>query len=388
MHLLISSSLDAMTIIMKQFEWAGKCALIVACMISGALTTVTCKAMFETTVVLTDGSIATFGCPFFASLLNFLAISMLVLLQKLVEYGLSCMPSRSQMGIVPEAFSSYDIVRYIFGWHNLVNSAFNVFAVLCTQTALVFVPATLHAALRNGNIPMVVAIRIYMFDKSCSQHQLIGIGIFTLGVVLMAVSSHASNDQLGVATHYGAGIFLMFVASALLAARYVSEEILMQHARIPPMVVVGAQGFTGSILSAILLLFAHHIGYEDFGNTVRMLCASSQVQILVMGYVALGVVYNLTVAYTTKIFDATCKAMVRGTKPMLVWSLQLLCFYSLDSTARTHHYGEPWVHPRSWCVLFAVVIVSSGLCLYFDDKPRREHIDDEEDVERVPLIKK
>jgi len=374
---------------MKQGEWAAKRALIVACMISGALTTVTLKAMFETTVVLTDGSVATFSCSFFAGLLNFLAISMLVLLQTLVEYVSSCMSWRSQAVGVLQAFSNYDIVCYMFGPCNLGLSAFHVVVTLCTQTALMFVPATVYAALRQGNIPIIVAIRVYMLKKSCAQHQLIGVGILTLGLVLMAVASHTGFDHSGGAMHYGFGIFLLFVASALLAGRYVSEEVLMQCERIPPMVVVGAQGFLGSIVSAILLVFAHHFEYEDFWNTVGMLRASPQVQVLVVEFVVLTIVYNLTMAYTTQMFDSTCKAMVRGTKPIFVWSLQLLCFYVLDSTSRTQHYGEPWAPPRSWCVLFAAIIVSIGLCLYFHSgaKPSRKQMDEEE-LERGTLIKR
>lgn len=346
-------------------ECVVRCGLVLACIVSGALTTVTLKAMFETTVVLPDGSIATFSCSVFASLLQYLAMTLLVLLQALVQYGSSGMCPHSQDVGVPEAFSNYDTVCYMFGRCSLGLSACHVVVTLCTQTALMFVPATVHAALRQGNIPMITAIRIYILQKKCAQHQIIGAGILTLGLVVMGLASHTGNDHLHGAVHYGLGICLLCAASTLLAGRYVAEEILMQRDKIPPMVVVGAQGFLGSIASTLLLVVSHQMGYEDFWNTFGMLRASSQVQVLVVEFVTLTVVYNLVMAYTTKLFDATCKAMIRGTKPVSVWALQLLCFYALDSSSRMQHYGEPWTPPRSWFVLFATIIVASGLVLYF-----------------------
>jgi hypothetical protein len=344
-------------------NFAAKLALIVACMLSGALMTVTLKALFDTTVVLADGSAATFRCPFFAALLQFLARSMMVMLQTLAK----CMPSASEDD-TSEVFSTWDIGRYVIGQDNLGLSAFYTSYVLLSQTALLFVPASTHAALQQATIPMVVALRFWMFEKAVAQHQMIGIGIFTLGLVVIAVASQTAYVNLsGGVFHYWCGIFLLGAASLLLAGRYVAEETLIQNEKKPPMVVVGAQGFIGSILSAGVLVFAHYLGYEDFWSTVGMLRSSSQLQVLVVMFAVLTCVYNSTLAYILQQFDSTCTAMVRGTKPLWVWSLQLLCFYVLVSSTPTNHYGEAWAPPASWFVLFAVIMVSIGLGLYFHE---------------------
>merc|ERR1719272_1842425 len=343
-----------------------KYTVIVACIVTGALTTVILKAMFETTVVLTDGSVSTFSCSFFAGLLNFFAIALLMLLQTLFEHVTRLWESPTVDA--SEAFSSYDMVCYMIGSRNIVLSLFHVGSTFCAQTALVFVPATVHAALRQGNIPIVVAIRVYIFKNSCPKHQWIGVSMLTTGLVLMAATSHMSGfDHLqpGGVMHYGFGVLLLLVASVLLAVKYMTEEIFMQRDKIPPMVVIGAQGVMGTIGSAILLVFAHYMGYEDFWKTVDMLHASSQLQVLAVEFVALTFLYHLSMAYITKIFDGACKAMVRGTKPIAVWALQLMCFYVLGSRSLgMQHYGEPWAPPMSWVVLFAAIIVSGGLCLY------------------------
>jgi len=220
---------------------------------------------------------------------------------------------------------------------------------------------------------MVVAMRTYILEKSCSTHQMFGVGVVTLGCALMALATtHGGGAQHAGSTHNaGIGILLVGVSSALMAGRSVAEEILMQRDKIPPMVVMGAQGVMGMIASAFLLVFAHYMGYEDFRKTVEMLQHSPQLQALAVEFVALTFLYHLSMAYITLIFDGACKAMVRGTKPIAVWALQLLCFYVPGSRNGMQHYGEPWAPPMSWCILFAAIIVSGGLCLYLypGDKP-------------------
>lgn len=359
---------------MIQSECVIMSGLVLACIVSGALTTVSLKCLFETNVSLPDGSITTFSCSFFATLLQFLAMTMLVLLQVIVQ-NVSSWMSNSQAASKPREFSGWDAVCYLFGRYNVGLSTFQVIVTLCTQAALVFVPATVYAALRQGNIPLIAVIRVYLLEKRCALHQMVGAAIVTFGLALMGITSHAGRNHVHGAMHYVSGICLLCLAAVLLAGRYVTEEFLMQHKKIPPMIVVGAQGVLGSIASTILLVFAHRMGYEDFWMTSRMLHASSQVQLLVVAFVVLTILYNIVMAYTTQIFDATCKAMIRGTKPISIWALQLLCFYFLGPK---YHYGEPWTPPGSWCVLFAAIIVSGGLCLYFYEgskminKPREE----------------
>jgi hypothetical protein len=249
----------------------------------------------------------------------------------------------------------------------------------------VFVPATVHAALEQGSIPMTVAIRVYMFKKSCTAYQLCGASILTVGLVVMAVVSRIDTDltHSRAPIYVSAGIALLVIAAVLLAGRYVAEEILMQEQKIPPLVVTGAQGAIGSMLSVILILLAHYMGYEDFWHTVGMLRASRQVRTLVVEFVALTMVYNWSMAYTTQMFDATYKAMVRGTKPMSVWLLQLFWFYILSSRSDTQVYGE-----MSWTMFFSASAVTCGLCLYFYKNDKSTPKQDEGEAERGTLITK
>lgn len=367
---------------------------MLACILSGALTTVTLKAMFETRIVLIDGSDGRFNRSYFANLLNFLAIAMLVLIQSVFKYSSNMIssPRRSERinggQTEVEVFGSYDLLRYVFGPCNFSLSAFHVVVTFFTQTALLFVPATVHAALRQGNIPMIVAIRVYIFKKDFAQHKCIGVGLLIFGVVLMAVSSHTSEDDSSSAMHYGAGILLLCGAAVLLAGRYVAEEVLMQHESIPPLVVVGAQGFIGSLISAAMLIFAHYSGHENFWNTVELLRSSSLVQLLVAEFVAWTILYNFTMAYVTKLFDATGKAMVRGTKPITVWAMQLFCFYVIRSRIPTQQYGEPWLPPRSWYILLAALVVSSGICLYSYSERKVSKETDEESPEEKRCLQR
>lgn len=343
--------------------WTMKFSLVTACILSGALTTVILKSLLETTVSHPDGSMTTFSCPYFATFLNFFAMTVLVFLQTLFQnvwLWWSCM-SQPQAHHKPHRLSGGDTVRYIFGRYNIGISTIHFAATLCTSTALLFVPATVQAAVRQGNIPLVVALRAYVLEKHSTRHQFIGAAVVTLGLVLMGVASHAGNDHVHGAMHTGFGIGLLGLSAVLLAGRYVTEELLMQHDKIPPMVVVGAQGLLGSIFSAFSLVFAHHMGYEGLWTTLGMLQASRQVQLLVVDFLAMTIVYGLAMAYTTKVFDSTCKAMIRGTKPISVWALQLLCF----SIGSKYSRGEPWVYPGSWFVFIAASIVSGGLCFYF-----------------------
>jgi len=360
--------------------------VIVSAILTGGLVTVILKQMYETKVVLTDGSISTFSCPFFALLLNFVAVALLILMEMVFAWV-------RRTGYIEETepdaeeLSNYDILRYTFGLFNLGVSTITVISVLTGQAALVFLPATVYASLRQSNIPMTVAIRVYVFKKSLAVHQWYGVCILTIGLVGMAVVSHEGRNDLyshGV-MHMGLGTILLLASSIFLAGRYVFEEILMNDKRIPPLVVTGAQGVTGIIMSAILLVVAHYMGYEDFWKTSAMLKVSQQIQILVVAFVSLTVVYNASVSYATRMFDATAKAMVRGTKPIVVWALQLFWFYVIDSRSGAQHFGEPWVPPYSWLVLFAATFVSIGFVLYsfsYRSTPPRVQ------GETLPLIKK
>eukprot|EP00927_Polykrikos_kofoidii_P035730 TRINITY_DN30268_c0_g1_i1.p1 TRINITY_DN30268_c0_g1~~TRINITY_DN30268_c0_g1_i1.p1 ORF type:complete len:374 (+),score=50.16 TRINITY_DN30268_c0_g1_i1:76-1197(+) len=372
------------------FAAARSFIILLVCMLSGALTTMTLKWLFDTQVLLADGSVAKFHCPYFANLVNFLAGAMLVALEEFVQRISAC-TRRAGKQDDDSGFSSSDIMHYVFGQWNLGLSGFNVVVNFCSQAALLFVPASVHAVLRQGNIPLVAACRFYVFQKDCARNELIGVGLTTLGLVLMGLVARASqvtDVHLHKSTNYSFGILLVGVSITLLAGRYCVEEMMMERGKIPAMVVLGGQGIIGSIISAALLVFAHHAGYEDFGITLAMLRTSSTVQLLVAYFFMLTIVYWITQAYVTQMFGVTCRAMARGTKPLIVWLLQLMSFYMINATANAQVYGEPWVAPWSWLTLLAAILVSVGVALHSCSETPSAKTLVEERLERGQLINK
>tara|TARA_B110001452_G_scaffold53714_1_gene41149 strand:+ start:305 stop:1516 length:1212 start_codon:yes stop_codon:yes gene_type:complete len=181
---------------------------------------------------------------------------------------------------------------------------------------------------RPGSVVLFTSLASKVFLKTeFSTPQVQGITLIAAGVVVIGASNtlfmerppsvHAPWPALGNA--------LIILSQALMAGLFVAEETLMKHERVPPFQMLGWEATIGTLLTAVLMLFALGLPGNDAGRLencvhayLQMSRSAAVLAAIVMMALALFC-FNVTGVYITKLQSATHRACVDATRQAVVW---------------------------------------------------------------------
>ena len=291
---------------------------------------------------------------------------------------------------------------------NLLNSALR-------WAAMVYIDASIAEMLISGlELTLsVVAARIFR-SRRIGIERWLGVAIVTLGIIIIERandSKHASvasalamdmasegageieddginmeglNDDTASSgdtcrTYEGreaalVGVVLIIVQSILSVLQDLSEEIFMQAAHFPPMMMLGMEGSYGLFFGIIIYFtVGDKLCIEDTSLTQKLLKEHPQLR---WWMILLPIIFFVTGVFNIKATEVT-SAMTRNVwknfRTILVWVMSLLIFYIGGNT----DYGEQWFVPESFFILLGLVVMSSGIIVYYWYK----------EAEKVPVIK-
>merc|ERR1719271_1649025 len=139
-----------------------------------------------------------------------------------------------------------------------------------------------------------------------------GVGLGSLSQVYAAEHGGQVHFPAYSISGYSVGVFAGICTATLTALRFVVEEKLICKDGVPPLMVVGIEGIlllTGATAS---LLLCHALGIEDLRETSAMLVQSTGLQVCLVGYLAMNMVYSHSSVLVSQLVDTTCRAVIRG----------------------------------------------------------------------------
>jgi drug/metabolite transporter (DMT)-like permease len=234
---------------------------------------------------------------------------------------------------------------------------------------LLWIPASVWQMLRGSMVIFSAILSILFLKRKLYGFNWLGIGFVTLGLVVVAVSCLKAKTTASTSTTSEEliGILLVVAAQVVQASQIVIEEFLLKNIKADPFLIVGLEGFWGTIVCSILLVPIGHIPdttqigktfHEDTIDTFDMIGNSNAILFTAILYVFAILGYNLFGMLVTQSFTAVHRTILEAVRTMCIWVTNLFIYYAI-----TEKHGEKLV---AWSAveLLGFVFLLIGLFIY------------------------
>jgi len=163
-------------------------------------------------------------------------------------------------------------------------------------------------------------------------------GSFTEEDFVGAENKNASTAQIAL------GCALVVFAQVIQASQIVVEEFLLKEIELHPVLVVGLEGFWGTISCSILLCFTSYIpedaGGEKTLETLYMFFHNGNILGTGIFYAIVILCYNLFGMFVTQYTSAVLRTILEGLRCACIWVTNLFIFYVV--LGPNPRFGEVW----------------------------------------------
>ena len=226
----------------------------------------------------------------------------------------------------------------------------------------------------------------YIRKRNVSNNRWIAVGILVLGVTLVGwaglwkdrvaelesedesseeESSSESADEKSGASQF-IGFVLVLCQSIMAVLQGLSEEVFTQDGNFPPLLLLGLEGFYGTIWGLMIYAPLTARGILDegrFTHTMKDLYYDPILSWFSIGLIVLVSITGIFNIYSTAETSAMTRNLWKNMRAVLVWAIGLTAFY----TSGNETIGEDWVAPFSYFVLLGFSIMLLGIYVYYTD---------------------
>jgi len=229
-------------------------------------------------------------------------------------------------------------------------------ATAMMNVSLLWIAASVWQMLRGSMVIFsAVFSKIFLHRELHASHWTgVGIVAFSLAVVAFAAlnspplpkgSSSSSSEGRNVSTAQAAlGCALVVLGQVIQASQIVVEEYLLKEIVLHPVLVVGLEGFWGTIATSILLCFTSFIptdyGGEDAIDTLYMFFHNGKILGTGIFYAIVILCYNLFGMFVTSYTSAVLRTILEGLRCACIWVTNLFIFYVVIGP--NPNFGEIW----------------------------------------------
>mmetsp|Transcript_34254 Transcript_34254/g.82834 ORF Transcript_34254/g.82834 Transcript_34254/m.82834 type:complete len:455 (+) Transcript_34254:219-1583(+) len=238
---------------------------------------------------------------------------------------------------------------------NMLNSALR-------WASLVYIDASVAEMMISGlELTLsVVAARIFR-KRLVSKSRWAGVIVVAVGVTIIEQADSREYEELGSSQDFMIGVVLILLQSILSVLQDLGEEIFMQATDFPPTLMLGLEGLYGFCIGLIVYLaFGDRFGIEDINSTISMLENNSKLRWWIVGLPLLFLLTGYFNIRATEVTSAMTRNVWKNMRTVLVWVLALGIYY-LGSGA----YGEAWLIPESFLILFGFMVMCTGIIIYY-----------------------
>lgn len=250
-------------------------------------------------------------------------------------------------------------------------------ATCIMNIGLVLIPASVWQMLRGTMVIFSACITMILLSKRIFGFQWFSICVVVVGEVIVALAcvlgdtQPTKKDDSGKKDKKSAGdmvlgILLTVGAQIIQASQIVIEEMLLHGISLAPSLIVGIEGFWGTIICTLLLILVYYIPnktrigkkfHEDTIDTFNILKHSKGLIGLLVAYVLAILFYNLFGMMVTQTYSAVHRTLIEAMRTLFIWIANIIIYW-IDKGK--HALGEK-VTLWSLCEFggFAVLVVGT-----------------------------
>lgn len=286
--------------------------LMAVMLISGAANTLLMKFMVLQEVSTGPNTPSTgFDHPFFQSLLMMIGEFLC-----LITYYASGQSGGAKSEDVPKRIFA---VACLFDWT----------ATTLVNMAYVCIAASVVQMTRGAVVIFTCIFSMVFLGRRQHTHHLAGVGLVFIGITLVSLSTFinpaSSADDGSTSKVYVqlAGIGLCLGAQVFQAAMLVYEEKIMKQYTVPPLMVVGMEGFFGILFGIVLLSVLNFMGIESTPGAIYQMGHSTPLLLAVVASICSIAFFNFSGVAVTQQASAVARSTVDVSRTILIWAVEL-----------------------------------------------------------------
>jgi drug/metabolite transporter (DMT)-like permease len=355
----------------KKFGWPEAMIFIFA-LIGGTLCSLSSKIMLTMKGIGMTGEEENFSFPLFQTFGMFLGMTAALAGHYfVVKFKI---PFPGYPGYDPEVLPADAVVEPIPMWKIamlVIPSVFDLIASALAMFGLRYVNVSIYQMLRGSAIIFVALLKQFFLGHHLQRYKWVGIAFNVLSIVLVGFTAMmSSGESANEDSQFNSpltGVILILCGAFVQSLQYAFEEKMMtdDDTAIPPLLLIGMEGFWGTLLCVFLLYPAayaikgpDHGCFENPFNTWYMIKNSPHIQSVFLLYFFSVLQYNILAVLVTYMLDSVWHAILDNFRPVTVWGMDLYIFYFISQA-----FGEQWTN-WSFLQLFGMFVLLYGTAIY------------------------
>ncbi len=158
------------------------------------------------------------------------------------------------------------------------------------------------------------------------------------------------------------GVILIILQSILSVLQDIAEEVFMQAADFPPTMMLGMEGMYGFIVGLVLYFsIGSMLLVEDTNATAQLLRENVTMRYWIFCLPPMFLLTGIFNIKATEVTSAMTRNVWKNIRTALVWIISLCIFYFGGNS----EFGEAWLVPESYFILLGMMVMSTGITIYY-----------------------
>lgn len=245
----------------------------------------------------------------------------------------------------------------------MIPAVFDLIGTIFAKFGLMYCTVSVYQLVRCTVMIFTAILKVTVLKHRLKSWMWAGVAINTLAMVMVAAPSFlAPATETEDSRDPRLGILFLLISCFIQGSQYVFEERMMSVDGAPPLIVVGMEGFWGTLLMILVIHpWAYITGIEDIYDSWIMLCNSASIRWMLAGFWVTVMLYNVFAVFVTFLLSSLWHAILDNFRPVTVWAVDLLLFYAVFN--QSGPIGEPWTK-WSYLQLAGMLTLFFGTAVY------------------------
>jgi len=320
-------------------------------LVAGTGSTITIKLVYMMSSVDITGEESKFEKPLTTTFVMFLAMTL----------ALPCHYLYERLFLDRDDRADFDSSVYRI---LIIPACFDLLGTILSGIGLLYTTVSVFQLVRCTVIIITAFLKVVVLKEKLQGYMLKGVLINTIAMILVSSTTFFQPSEDGRDSRIG--ILFILLSCIVQGSQYVFEEKVMSSQSAPPLIVVGMEGFWGSILMIFFIFpVAYWVPgsdkghYEDVFDSIVMLENNNSIKIVLFVFFITVAFYNVFAIFVTNFLSSIWHAILDNFRPICVWGTDLAIYYLFTNGS----YGEPW-NKYSYLQLMGMLLLFFGTAVY------------------------
>lgn len=238
-------------------------------------------------------------------------------------------------------------------------------ATTLVNAAYVMIPASTIQMCRGCIVIFTCFLSVTVLGRKQSAAQYLGVALVAVGITIVSLEAVLfGQPEVGFQHAAWVGILLCFLGQIAQSSMLVIEEKYLSNYTVPPLQMVGLEGFFGCLIGLALLAGLQKTGLEKTTDAMYMMQHSVPIQVGCIASMFSIAFFNWSGVTVTQQASATARSTIDVSRTTLIWLVELLLAWNTFS----------YLQLSGFVVLVAGTLVYNGLVKvpYFTDAQEKK----------------